>query len=433
MSEWLNSIYAAVGLSIEIILLYYFFISFMKAKARLVHYVIFTASFFTFISFIQANETVYLAFTAGLLCASGLFFYRKPFHASMLYSIISLEIIQLCYGVSNSLSSILSPCLFPVSPIYAGSLLMTGGSLFTFGLAYLCFRLIKRHLLSFGEEQSQYILIMLLPLLLIFFVSQYISQDIYGNILVVDLRFTVLNANHIQMLLVQLLELFSLFCILYTYKKLVQSFHLSTSLALLKQETLLQKQYYERTVSFRHDVKNHLSVLKGLLEKENRKEAIDYLKDLETVTNSIILPCYTNNPVLDILIGNKFGLAEAEGISVSCSLKLPKPCGITNMDLCIMMSNALDNALHACKKLNTSARRYIHISGHQQSNLFLMEIENSYDGKHIPKKGVGLSNINSIAQKYQGTLHINCLDCRFCLSILLIIPQPEESISHQSY
>ena len=60
-------------------------------------------------------------------------------------------------------------------------------------------------------------------------------------------------------------------------------------------------------------------------------------------------PCSTNNPVVDILVGNKLGIAKSMGIDADCSLLLPYPCDIKDIDICIVLSNALDNAIHAVK------------------------------------------------------------------------------------
>ena len=46
------------------------------------------------------------------------------------------------------------------------------------------------------------------------------------------------------------------------------------------------------------------------------------------------------------------------------------------------------------------------------------------------KKGIGLSNIKSIADKYNGAMSINTQKESFCLNVLLIIPQQEEKTFH---
>lgn len=58
----------------------------------------------------------------------------------------------------------------------------------------------------------------------------------------------------------------------------------------------------------------------------------------------------------DILLENKLGLARGCGIETECSLILPYPCPIGDMDLCIILSNALDNAVNYCRKMEAEVR-----------------------------------------------------------------------------
>ena len=111
------------------------------------------------------------------------------------------------------------------------------------------------------------------------------------------------------------------------------------------------------------------------------------------------------------------------GINVSCSLLLPYPCGLRDIDLCIVLSNALDNAIHACKNMDAGLEKYIRVSGRMQGDFLMMEIENSFDGKGTCKQGTGLSNVKAVAEKYGGTMSIETQDNAFVLHVLLIIPE----------
>ena len=102
------------------------------------------------------------------------------------------------------------------------------------------------------------------------------------------------------------------------------------------------------------------------------------------------------------------------------------------MDFCSILSNALDNAIHACEKLNKNQKKYIHIEACRQENLLLLEISNSCHPKTHFHYGIGLSNIRRTAEKYAGTIKIHTEGTIFHLNILLFIPQHAEHISHQT-
>lgn len=103
------------------------------------------------------------------------------------------------------------------------------------------------------------------------------------------------------------------------------------------------------------------------------------------------------------------------------------------MDFCIILSNALDNAIHACEKLGTEEKKYIHISSCRQDDFLLLEIENSFNGHGYFKQGIGLSNIKWVTEKYGGAMDIDIVDKVFRLSALLIISQQPQSFSQQTH
>lgn len=424
----------------ETIIELYFFAKLIGNKAMVSHYILLSAINNFFVILLPAALPVKLLVNALLLVLSGVFIYKAGIKTAVLYTVIIVEVMELCFGIFNSLTGILSPLIYPINPKAIGLFFMIISSLSALLLSCLCYSVIHKYLVYPETAKNRYILMILMPLLMIFLLSEFISHSVYSNAIVLSRRGAMNNTNHIQMLVIQSFGILSLFCIIYIFQKLIHNFKTDMQLSMLEQENHHQKQYvseaksrYEKTQSFRHDIKNHLSVIHGLLEKGDIKKAEEYLENMETLMDGLSLPCHTNNPVLDILIGNKLGIAKDKGIAVSCSLKIPYPCTITDIDLCIILSNALDNAIHGCEKTAANPDKYIELSGHIQGDFLLLEIKNSHQEKIPFKKGIGLSNIKSIVDKYNGAMSINTQKESFCLSVLLIIPQQEENISRQKY
>ena len=109
----------------------------------------------------------------------------------------------------------------------------------------------------------------------------------------------------------------------------------------------------------------------------------------------------------------------------------PYPCGIADIDFCIIFSNALDNAISACNRVPHDNQKYIHITGKVQGDFLLIEIINSHSGRGSIRSGTGLANIKAVAEKYHGAMEVRIDGDIFVLSVLLIIPQQSESISQQ--
>ena len=286
----------------------------------------------------------------------------------------------------------------------------------------------------------QQMFLIFVPILMIFIMGNYINAIEY------DFQFEILADkgpaghffSHGQMLFMYFLGLASLFCILFSYKKLQQIFRLSTEISLLEQQEHSLNQYveeaktrYDETKSFRHDIRNHIAVVKKLLQGGKLEEAVSYIEDMDDMAEKMSFPCSTNNPVVDILVGNKLGIAKSMGIDVDCSLLLPYPCSLRDIDICIVLSNALDNAIQAVKNLGAGTEKYIRVSGRIQGDFLMMEIENSFHGKGAFKKGTGLSNVKKVAEKYGGAMSIEIQENVFALHVLLIISQHPVSSSQQ--
>lgn len=160
-----------------------------------------------------------------------------------------------------------------------------------------------------------------------------------------------------------------------------------------------------------------MSVLNGLLNHGELDESKAYLNKLKTVSTSLSFPYQTGNPVVDILLSGKLGLAKE--ITTEISLLLPRPCGIEDFDLCVIFANALDNAINACRL--TEGVKSIRISGERQGDFYMLAFENTCLDEPLPPAGIGLSNIKSVAEKYDGAMLTEKVGQRFFLNVLLNI------------
>ncbi len=415
---------------------FYFFMRFIQKRVRLSVYFLFMVSGIVVIRCIPGGILEFLAYTL-LLVAVGIFIGHADWKAVLLYAALTVEIMQFSYGIVNSLSSILYPLAFLVFPKTVGFAFMILGNMASLLLAVFCCHMVWRYFSYLETLKKQYVFLILIPIWMIFFMGEYISSIIYGSI-VTDSGGMVADANHYQMFVIQVLGMASLFCIMFAYRKLLENVRLTMELSLLEQEEHSLNQYveeakarYEKTKSFRHDVRNHITVIKELLQRGQPEQALQYMEDMEGMAEELSFPCSTNNPVADILLGNKLGLAKSMGIEVRCLLSLPYPCPVRDIDFGIILSNALDNAISACKNMEDGLEKYICVAGRIQGDFILLEIENSYQGNGKFKSGTGLSNIRAVAEKYHGAMSAKTQGTSFVLNVLLIIPQHSGDISQQ--
>ena len=336
---------------------------------------------------------------------------------SWVAAVLAFYVSQLSFGIINSVEVAFFPGFIGTPQLYL--LLLVAQALY-FVACIGCYRAVRKLLAWTQDSQTPYIGLLLLPGLFFFGAELYILQTAY-SFFVPDLSLEDVG-KHGTLFFLQITGLAALLCTLYAYRQLCRGFQAQVELQSLTQAAQAQKVYiaeararYEQTKSFRHDIKNHLSVLDGLLKNEKLDEGREYLKKLETVSEALSFPYQTGNQVVDILLGEKLGLAKE--ITAEVSLVLPNPCGIDDFDLCVLFANVLDNAITACRANNGA--RAIRISGKRQGDFYMLTFENTCADEPLPPAGTGLSNIRAVAEKYHGAVLTEKTGGWFSLNVLL--------------
>ena len=341
---------------------------------------------------------------------------------SWLAAVLAYYVSQLSFGIINSVEAALFP-QFVGSPLLY--LLLLAAQVLFLALCAGCYYAVLRFLAWTEDSQMPYAGLLLFPVLFFFAAELYILQTAYSFFApIVSLEEV---GKHSTLLLLQVMGLAALLCTLYAYRHLCQGFQAQAELQALTQAAQAQKIYiaeaqarYQQTSSFRHDVKNHLSVLDGLLRGGRLEEGRAYLKKLRAVSEALSFPYQTGNAMVDILLGEKLGLAR--DISAEVSLVLPEPCGIDDFDLCVIFANALDNAITACRE--GVGDKSIRITGRRQGDFYMLIFENTCVDGPLPPAGTGLSSIKAAAEQYHGAVLTEKRGRQFYLSVLLNVPLP---------
>lgn len=352
---------------------------------------------------------------------------------SWIVVVFAVYISQLSFGIVNSIEAILFPS-FVGKPLFY--FLIVCATLIAFAICALCYITVAK-LLSFKEDcQTPNIGLLLFPSLFFWAAELYMLQTSYSELPYI---FSLAEyGKHLIVLSLQILGLGGLFFTLYAYKRICQNFKIQEMLTAVTLAAESQKIYvteaqirYEQTKAFRHDIKNHLFVPDGLLSNGKLEESRAYLKKLEIVSSSLSFPYQTGNPIVDILLSEKLGLAKANGIEVEVSLLLPKSCGIDDFDLCVIFANALDNAINACQLIEET--KSIRIIGEKQGDFYMLGFENTCSNEPLSSSGTGLSNIRAVAEKYHGAVLVEKMNSYFRLNVLFNISLHTNNSSQQVY
>ena len=123
------------------------------------------------------------------------------------------------------------------------------------------------------------------------------------------------------------------------------------------QDSVLKKQrdevqnIYQTMRAWRHDYHNHMQAIKALLSMGKKEELSDYLDNLEKDLDSIDIAIRTGNVGLDAILSSKVSIARKNDIEVNCTAKVPDELKISDVHLCAIVGNLLDNAIEACEKI----------------------------------------------------------------------------------
>lgn len=196
------------------------------------------------------------------------------------------------------------------------------------------------------------------------------------------------------------------------------------------------KNQNEQMDKIRHDMKNHIISLQGLLADGNLEKLKEYLDRIAETGGITGIEEVTGNKAVDALLYEKRKKAEEKNILWQCDMQPWEKCLPDEFDFCVVAGNGLDNAIEACERMQDGTHKFIHIQTGRVKNWFLLEIKNStcmedegntqnFDSDRKREEGrihgIGLWNIKETAAKYNGIMSADIEDGIFVLSVLIPI------------
>lgn len=187
---------------------------------------------------------------------------------------------------------------------------------------------------------------------------------------------------------------------------------------------------YRKMRGWRHDYRNHISVMKNLYRQGNVEELGKYLDMLESDLTTVDVVVKTGNPMADAILNSKLTLAASKGVPVKTSVQIPVKLGISELDLCVILGNLLDNAIEASLTLPEEERMVRVYMDIKETRLYI-SVTNLCVGKKMQKingrflsrrgdgHGFGLVRIDGIVERYGGYVNRNSEDGAFTTEILL--------------
>lgn len=203
----------------------------------------------------------------------------------------------------------------------------------------------------------------------------------------------------------------------------------------IKDQLLQQKAHYssmqvtfEKARRQRHDLKHHLVTIQHYIETDNKEGLRSYCGEMLLQTELQNPLPYSGNSAADGVIYHYMQKSAQQDTQFTFQGTLHCD-GIADTDLCVLLGNALDNALTACQTIPEG--RFVRVTALSEPQLLSILIQNSFDGvineqedtilsrKRQNRTGVGLRSMDMVCQNYGGMIDRSWDEGTFTLCIHL--------------
>lgn len=102
-----------------------------------------------------------------------------------------------------------------------------------------------------------------------------------------------------------------------------------------------------------HDFQNHLYTISDLLAQKSYETAAKYVRELSQAQTSRILIVNTHHPIIDAILNQKYQMAVESQIEMRFCINDLSGIQLSASELVVLLSNLLDNAIEACRHIDT--------------------------------------------------------------------------------
>ena len=201
------------------------------------------------------------------------------------------------------------------------------------------------------------------------------------------------------------------------------------------QSDLLQKycdeveSMYTKMRGWRHDYHNHIQTLQASMALKKYDEVNEYLRELNDDLTQVDTTIKTGRVMTDAILNGKLNIAAQNHIPVNAKAKIPEGTPVTDVDLCAIIGNLLDNAIEENKRL-PQEERFLRIYIGQKNTQFYLAFTNAAGKKRDKRNslfpsakgaqhGLGLVRVESLVKKYGGIFSADSEDGGFTAELLI--------------
>ena len=183
--------------------------------------------------------------------------------------------------------------------------------------------------------------------------------------------------------------------------------------------------------TYRHDLRHHLQYLSACIENGRTEAAQEYIHSVCAEIEASKVNVYCENEAANLILSSFAARAQHDGIDFRVHAAIPLILPLPDSDLCVLFSNALENALHAGQRQKQAGKpAVVETTAYEKDGRLFVQIANScsfpvqFDAQGVPTTsqpghGLGVRSICAIVEQYGGMYSFARQQDQFVLRISL--------------
>ncbi len=178
----------------------------------------------------------------------------------------------------------------------------------------------------------------------------------------------------------------------------------------------------------RHDMRHFLTSISSYIDQSEPEKAKEYIKEVMALSDKTARKKFCENEIVNLILSSYESKITEEGIQFSHTIELPEKLPFSDVDFTSILSNGLENAIHAVAALPLEERQ-ISLSLKMKEEKLLLSIKNPYlkpveleDGMPstaVEGHGLGTRSIRHVTEKLRGNCQFFTKDGEFTLRVVL--------------
>lgn len=184
----------------------------------------------------------------------------------------------------------------------------------------------------------------------------------------------------------------------------------------------------QKLAILRHDMRHQLNIILTQLQNDHPDKAQEYIHEISSAYDDTIIASYSRNEMLNSVLSIYHSRFTDKGFSLNCNVSTGKDLPCPDLAICTILSNALENSMHALENLESSSK-WAKLTLSQKKNHLLFQLENPVekipefvDGVPVSNRnghGIGVKSIIYYVDQLNGQCHFSITDHCFVLRIII--------------